>query len=198
MRASRVRRSAAAATALVLAGGLTVLGAPAGQAGGPFDVAVTKADSPDPVVPGAQLTYTINLSVSNIGVFTTVNDALPAQTTFVSVTPPVGWSCTNPAVGSGGTVSCSGSLFVTVPVTITLVVRVNPGVSDGTTISNTATAPTGALSDSDPSNNSATATTTVRAAAVAPVATPPAAGVGVGAVDALPAVPVTGIPTFTG
>ncbi len=175
-----------------------VFGAPAGEAGRGFDVSVTKSDSPDPVGAGAQLTYTINLSVTGIGVFTTVNDVLPAQTTFVSVTAPVGWTCpTTPAVGSGGTVSCSGPLNPGTPVTITLVVRVNAGVADGTTITNTAGLPEGAgITDSDSTDNSATVTTTVRAAAVAPAATVPTAGVG--AFDALPAVPVTGIPSFTG
>ncbi len=195
MRASSVKRRWGLPAALALAAGLVVLGAPAGQAGAAFDVSVAKTDSPDPAGPGTQVTYTINLSVTGTSVLSTVNDVLPAQTTFVSVTAPALWTCITPAVGSGGTVSCTGSLVAGTPVAITLVVRVVPGVPDGTTIANTASVPVGGgLGDTDSSNNSATATTTVRAAAP----TAPPAGAGAGTVDALPAVPVTGIPSFTG
>lgn len=34
-------------------------------------------------------------------------DPLPAGTTFVSLNAPTGWTCTTPAVGANGTVSCS-------------------------------------------------------------------------------------------
>src|SRR5438445_4197776 len=37
----------------------------------------------------------------------TVSDTLPAGTTFVSLASPGGWSCTAPAVGASGSISCT-------------------------------------------------------------------------------------------
>ena len=65
-----------------------------------IDLSITKTDRPDPVFVGARLTYT--LTVRNAGPDTATNvrvaDALPAATTFVSVTAareraPAGASC---------------------------------------------------------------------------------------------------------
>ena len=39
------------------------------------------------------------------------NDTLPVETTFVSLPAVAGWSCTTPAVGAGGAVSCSNPSF---------------------------------------------------------------------------------------
>src|SRR4029450_865912 len=53
---------------------------------------VTKMDPPDPVVAGTDLTYTI--TVNNAGPDagpSELNDAIPANTTFVSFTAPAGW-----------------------------------------------------------------------------------------------------------
>ncbi|HWU51968.1 MAG TPA: ExeM/NucH family extracellular endonuclease, partial [Tahibacter sp.] len=73
------------------------------------DLNVTVTDSPDPVVAGANLTYTI--TVGNAGpdpaAAATWNFILPAGLSFVSLPAVSGWSCTTPAVGAGGTVSCS-------------------------------------------------------------------------------------------
>ena len=66
---------------------------------GSADLSVTKTDSPDPVTPGENLTYTI--TVTNAGpsnaTSATLSDALPGDTTFVSLASPAGWSCTTPA-----------------------------------------------------------------------------------------------------
>ena len=53
------------------------------------DLAVTKVDSPDPVVAGANLTYTIGVTNLTAAEATTVSlsDTLPANTTFVSHEP---------------------------------------------------------------------------------------------------------------
>src|SRR5207302_268915 len=73
------------------------------------DLSITKTDSPDPVRPGGILTYTV--SVANAGPSAAANvrmdDLLPSQTTFRSVTSPAGWTCTTPMVGMTGTVSCT-------------------------------------------------------------------------------------------
>lgn len=135
------------------------------------DVSITKAGTPDPVVTGQNVTYTI--SVFNAGPNqaegVVVTDPLPAGVTFVSVSPSQG-TCTAPAAGSAtGTVTCSlGAVPSNGSATVTLVLRAtgNPG----TTITNVATVTTQA-SDPTPSNNTATETVGVRAAVTPPTIT---------------------------
>ncbi|HEY2961587.1 MAG TPA: DUF11 domain-containing protein, partial [Pyrinomonadaceae bacterium] len=129
------------------------------------DVSVTKADSPDPVIAGNNITYTI--TVTNNGPSDaqslSLSDAVPANTTLVSVTTPSGWSRTDavPAGGTGtltftrATLGASGSSIFTV------VVNVTAGTANGTTITNTANV-SSATTDPTPGNNSATATTLVQ------------------------------------
>ena len=66
------------------------------------DLAVTKYDSPDPVAPGGDVTYTVD--VTNLGPVTatgvTLVDTLPGAATFVSAEPAP--SCAE----AGGTVTC--------------------------------------------------------------------------------------------
>jgi uncharacterized repeat protein (TIGR01451 family) len=130
------------------------------------DLAVTKTDSPDPVAAGTNLAYTV--TVTNNGPDAAAaaawSDTLPAGTVFVSQPPVAGWSCTTPAVGSGGTVSCSNPSFAVGSAVFTLTVQVSPAVAAGTVLSNTATA-TSTTGDPNAANNSATATTTVATAA---------------------------------
>jgi len=125
------------------------------------DLSLTKTDAPDPVAPGADLTYTITVtnngpsSAQNV----TVNDTLPTGTTFGSATPSQG-SCAGTT-----TVSCAlGSIANGASPTITLVVHVGPSVADGTVISNTASV-SSTTADPTPANNSATSTTTVTTSA---------------------------------
>jgi len=130
------------------------------------DLAVTKSASPDPVVRGDDLGYAVE--VTNAGPSdafdATLADDLPAGTTFVSLVAPPGWSCTTPAVGSGGTVSCDHPLLpVGGPYLFSLVVNVPGDYAGPDPIVNTATV--GAAKDTDAADNSATAT--------AGVSTPP-------------------------
>jgi uncharacterized repeat protein (TIGR01451 family) len=130
------------------------------------DLAITKTDSPDPVVAGTNLTYTI--TVNNNGpdpaAAAAWSDTLPAGTAFVSLSAAAGWTCSTPAVGSGGTVSCSIPTLAVSSAFFTLTVSVGPGVAAGTVLPNTATVGADA-GDPTPGNNSATATTTVTASA---------------------------------
>jgi len=126
------------------------------------DLSITKVDTPDPVAPGSNLGYSI--TVNSIGpsnaATVALSDTLSAGTTFVSLSLPGGWSCTTPAVGAGGTVSCSNASFASGSAVFNLVVQVGAGVTVGTVISNTATV-SSATTDPNPGNESATATTTV-------------------------------------
>jgi uncharacterized repeat protein (TIGR01451 family) len=104
------------------------------------DLSLTKVDDADPVAAGGSLTYTI--TVNNAGPDTatnvTMNDTLPAGTTFVSVAAPAGWTCTTPAVGATGLVSCTNPGMVIGNAAFTLVVDVAGNTVPGTVISNTA------------------------------------------------------------
>lgn len=123
---------------------------------------LTKTDSPDPVIAGNNLTYT--LTVGNAGPSTAqdvvVTDTLPAGTTFVSAVGGTGTTaCAEVALGI---VSCAvGDLNPGESATIFITVKVGPSVPDGTVLHNTASA----TSPTDPDGVSTSADTTVRARA---------------------------------
>jgi uncharacterized repeat protein (TIGR01451 family) len=129
------------------------------------DLSVSKVDSPDPVVAGSNITYTI--SVTNAGPDAASNvslsDTTPAGTTFVSVTPGAGWTCPPLPVGGTGTQTCTEPSVPVGTSTITLVLNVAATAPNGSVITNTAsvTSPDDAVT----ANNSASATTTVSAGA---------------------------------
>ncbi len=131
------------------------------------DLSVTKVDTPDPVIAGANLTWTV--TVSNAGpdaaATAAVVDTLPSGTTFVSLAAPGGWSCSTPAVGTNGTVSCSIASFPVGTAALTIVAAVDGATSVGTVLSNTATV-TSVTPDPDSEDTSATATTTVASPAL--------------------------------
>jgi uncharacterized repeat protein (TIGR01451 family) len=129
----------------------------------PADLSITKTDTPDPVLAGTNITYTI--TVSNAGpdpaVTTTLSDATPANTTFVSLSTPAGWTCVTPAVGGTGPITCTNpSVPMGAADVFTLVVNVNAASAGGTVISNTASVAS-TTPDPVPANNTATQTTTV-------------------------------------
>jgi uncharacterized repeat protein (TIGR01451 family) len=137
------------------------------------DLSINKSGVPDPVLSGAQLTYTITVAntMADPAMNLAVTDTLPAHTTFQSITAPVGWTPSTPPVGSGGTVTLNNpSLASGATAAITLVVNVECDVANGTTITNTASV-TSSTFDPNPGNNSAMSTVTV--SNPAPVVTPP-------------------------
>ena len=121
------------------------------------DLSVTNSVSPNPVVSGNQLTYTI--TATNTGGQTaqnaTVTDPLPASVHYNSASATQG-TCTRPSTPKGGAVTCSlGSLGGGDSATVTIVVTTTtPG-----TLSDTAT--TAASNVTADADDSATATTTV-------------------------------------
>lgn len=126
------------------------------------DLSVTKTDAPDPVTAGTNLAYTVTVANAGPDAAATASwsDTLPAGTTFVSLTAPGGWSCSTPAVGAGGAVSCSIASLPVGSAVFTLTVQVDVAFGAGVLASNTVTA-TSATSDGNLANNSATAATTV-------------------------------------
>jgi uncharacterized repeat protein (TIGR01451 family) len=124
------------------------------------DLGVGLSASPSPVKHGASLTYTI--AVANHGPTAAsgvmMSDTLPGGTVFGSVSTTMG-TCSAPAVGGTGTVSCSvGSLSNGASFTVTLVVTVTgPG---GSTITDLASV-SATSSDPNPANNTATVSTGV-------------------------------------
>lgn len=121
--------------------------------GSAADLAISKTDSPDPILVGEPLTYTItvkNSGPSSAGSVTVV-DTIPAGTTFESASASQG-SCSG-----SSTVTCDlGTLQPEESATVTIVVR--PTVAG--TIANTATV-SSTVGDPNTANNSAAATTVV-------------------------------------
>jgi uncharacterized repeat protein (TIGR01451 family) len=104
------------------------------------DVVTSLTESPNPVLHGTNLTYTVNVTNKgpDIAMSTVVSDATPLGTTFVSFTTSTG-TCTAPPAGATGTLSCKvGNLGVGVKATVTM--RVKDTAAAGSTLTNTASA----------------------------------------------------------
>jgi uncharacterized repeat protein (TIGR01451 family) len=124
--------------------------------GGGADLSLTKADSPDPVLVGNQVTYTLNAANNGPSGSSaaTVTDTLPSGTTFVSATTTQG-SCSQ----AGGTVTCSlGGMAAGASATITI--KVNAPTSPALMTNRAAIS--GPENDPNPGNNDPWATTDVQ------------------------------------
>ena len=135
------------------------------------DLAVTNSGTPNPVLAGGNITYT--QTVTNNGPRDAVNalftEAIPANTTFQSLTVPggSGWTCATPAVNGTGSISCTHPDVANAASTaFTLVVQVNAGTASGTVITDVIDATSG-TSDLNLSNNTATVQITVGLATAA-------------------------------
>jgi uncharacterized repeat protein (TIGR01451 family) len=130
------------------------------------DLSVTETVSPNPVAPGASITYTETVKNNSTAAAAgaTLTQTTPANTTFQSVTPPAGWTCgTQPAVGGTGSIVCTatGTFAGGTSAIFTVVVNVNGAVAAGTTITNSVSvSETG--TDPTPGNNTATISTIVQ------------------------------------
>lgn len=137
------------------------------------DLKVAKTAAPTAVAAGDTIAYT--LVASNLGpsdaTGAALTDPLSSGTGFVSLAAAAGWTCTTPAVGATGTVSCTrAALFAAGAAdTFTLVVQVPSGTLAGTLLGNTASI-TSTTADPDSSNNVSSVTTPVAAAADADLA----------------------------
>ena len=131
------------------------------------DLSVTVADVPDPVTAGGSVAYTVTLTNNGpsdaSGVTVNIAETFPAGVTEGSGIPSVGtWSSPTWTVGA---------LAAGVSATLTLNVNVAANATDGTdVISVTATA-SGAETDGNPANNTATANTSIQARAATAIPT---------------------------
>ncbi len=109
------------------------------------NLTVANSGAPSPVLAGSNITYTQTVTNSGPSNAATVSftQAVPANTTFVSVTKPAAWACVTPAVGGTGNITCT---IATLPPATTanfqVVVKVTAGTAAGTIISDTATVTT--------------------------------------------------------
>jgi uncharacterized repeat protein (TIGR01451 family) len=132
---------------------------------GVANLAITKTDSPDPVVAGTNLTWVI--TVTNAGPSTATNtvvqDVLPGEVQVLSVTPSVG-SCQGGIPGNpAAPMTCTlGSVAVGDSPTITIVARVLANTPQGATVHNNVRVASGVF-DPDNANNVASSFTLVLA-----------------------------------
>lgn len=134
----------------------------------PPDLTITQSANLSTVSPGGTISYTnvVNNNGPSTAAVPVFTQATPANTTFQSVTPAAGWTCTTPGVGATGTITCTdGSNFANGgTATFTVSVAVNAGVTDGSTISASANIAS-TSGDSNAANNTATSSVTVSAPA---------------------------------
>jgi len=125
------------------------------------DLSITKSDSPDPVLSGGTITYTI--TVDNLGAISAtsveVSDPLPGGTTFASCGTSVG-TCQGPTAGTNGIVRVMLGTVAPADPPITITIGVNVVAPANSSLTNTATV-LSSTPDSNSANNSASATTTV-------------------------------------
>src|SRR5262249_62017876 len=121
------------------------------------DLQITNAGTPDPVTAGNNISYTqvvTNAGPSN-ALAAVFSEVTPANTTFVSLPIPAGWSCTTPAVGAAGAITCNiATLNSAASATFALTLKVNSNTPIGTLITDTDTV-SSATADPNPGNNSA-------------------------------------------
>jgi len=127
----------------------------------PSDLSISLGAAPNPVIAGDSLTWTADVTNSgSAATNVTVNGEVPAGTTFVSLAPPSGFSCTTPAVGASGAVSCSiATLPVGGPATFSLVTQTDAGDAPNSTVNATWTV--ASVDDTNSANNSANAGATI-------------------------------------
>lgn len=124
------------------------------------NLSVTNTDAPDPVAPGATITWT--QTITNAGPDAapnaTLSQVLPASVGFQSIVPGTGFTCTTPAAGASGAINCTNpSLASGVTGTFTLTATV---LASSGTVTLTATASSNVF-DPDNTYDSATAITTI-------------------------------------
>jgi uncharacterized repeat protein (TIGR01451 family) len=120
------------------------------------DLSVSNAASPNPVSAGGNIAYTQTVTNGGPSAATTpvITETLPANTSFVSLTGPANWTCTNTAPYK---CTDTGNLGANASAIFTFVVSVNSTVTGGSTITQTDSV-SSSTTDPNSGNNSASAT----------------------------------------
>ncbi len=92
------------------------------------DLITTNSATPTSVAAGSTVTYT--QSVTNNGPLAAASPSFtqttPPNTTFQSISAPAGWTCTTPAIGASGTITCTATtLALNAPANFSLVLQVS-------------------------------------------------------------------------
>lgn len=139
------------------------------------DLSVNAIGSAPSVAPGADVTYAV--TATNGGAFdaadATMTATLPGDLTFGSLSTPAGWSCTTPAVGAAGAMTCTKPSFAVGSAAFSLTAK----VAAGTTADKVVSLPfvvSSSTSDLDSADLTATVDTKVDAPDPPMVAPPPA------------------------
>jgi uncharacterized repeat protein (TIGR01451 family) len=133
---------------------------------GNADLYVTNTVSSPTVAPGANVTFTgvVGNQGPSAATGATFTEAIPNNSTFFSLVAPAGWSCTTPAVGATGTVTCSvATVAVGSTASFPLVVNIPLATPTGTVI-NASAMILASTPDSNSNNNIANASTIVASA----------------------------------
>jgi len=133
------------------------------------DLSVTNAAAPDPVAAGSNITYSqvVTDNGPSAADNATLVETVPANTTFVSMSAPAGWTCMTPTVGGTGNVVCTTlSMAGSTAANFSMVVKVNAATANGTVITDTSTV-SSSVSDPNSANNTASASTVVGTTALA-------------------------------
>ncbi|MGE0373261.1 MAG: Calx-beta domain-containing protein, partial [Gammaproteobacteria bacterium] len=131
------------------------------------DLSVTVSVAPNPVIPGDALTYTVNGNNAGPDAASNAQVSLSFATAFASLSGPAGWSCSTPAIGAAGTVTCNIASLPVGAFSFTVQATVPFGTAPGDL---SATASIGAdNSDPTPANNASTTVVTVVAGPSLPV-----------------------------
>jgi uncharacterized repeat protein (TIGR01451 family) len=105
------------------------------------DLSIRKHTAATSARPNSTFDYTLSIHNTGPGAATNVvlTDALPAELLFERIEAPDGFTCTPPAIGANGTVTCTAAEFpAAAAAQFTLQVRVAPGATPGL-VTNTAT-----------------------------------------------------------
>jgi uncharacterized repeat protein (TIGR01451 family) len=131
------------------------------------DLEVSNVARPDSSTPAANSDVVFVVTVRNNGpddaAATSLTNAVPANTTFVSATEDSGpaFNCSNPAVGGGGTSTCTLASFAAgAEASFSFKYHVDGSAPDGTELSDTVSIGS-TTADRDTTNNSSTATADV-------------------------------------
>ncbi len=129
------------------------------------DLALSTTATPSTVLAGTAITYTQTVTNNGPAAATgaTFTEATPTNTTFASFSAPAGWTCTTPAAGATGTISCTNPSVASGTSANIIVVLNVPSTVTASSITATSSV---AATTSDPvsSNNSTTVVTSVNVA----------------------------------